>query len=269
MVYNVSHNINMKICFLINLLVLGYCVYPLLDLEPLPENPTPDISQLSENYEAPERCVSPVNDQGRCSPWPMVAAQVLSDRFCRSGIRIPLSGQDIINCHLHTCINTNDTGALWNYLQDHGIVADRCMSYTSWTGFASKCPISCEGDEPWRKFMCKEGTIMHLSKASEIKEQILRYGSVMAEMNVYLDFIYHKEGIYVHKKGKENVKDYLGRHPVRCYGYGNEGGVDYWKCANTWSYNWGDKGLFKIKLGEAGIDSSVWACESGKISTES
>eukprot|EP00826_Nyctotherus_ovalis_P065959 TRINITY_DN9720_c0_g1_i1.p1 TRINITY_DN9720_c0_g1~~TRINITY_DN9720_c0_g1_i1.p1 ORF type:complete len:258 (+),score=58.71 TRINITY_DN9720_c0_g1_i1:148-921(+) len=256
----------MKIWILTAFLVQACSLYPLLSLEPLPER-VPYISSLAESYEAPERCVSLVTDQGRCSPWPIVAAQVLADRYCRRGISNSLSAQDMVNCHLHTCISLNDTAGLWNYLTNYGIVTERCMPYTAWTGFASMCSMGCEGGEIWRKFKCREGSVINTSNTSVIKEQISRYGSVMAEMNVYLDFIYHKKGIYEHKKPQNNVTDYLGRHAVRCFGYGREEGVDYWKCANSWSYNWGDNGIFKIKMGEAGIDSSVWTCIPGRIVT--
>lgn len=256
--------INMKIWILTVFLAQGYSLHPLLGPAP-PSDQIPNASALPEFYDPPERCVSLVTDQGRCSPWPVVAAQVLADRYCRRGVSNALSAQDIVNCHLHTCINTNDTLGLWSYLTKHGVVTERCMPYTAWTGFASKCSTGCEGGELWRKFKCREGSVKRLNNVSEIKEQIFRYGSVMAEMDVYLDFIYHKKGIYVHKKAPIGVKDFLGRHAVRCFGYGQDEGVDYWKCANSWSYNWGDNGIFRIRVGEAGIDSSVWTCIPGRI----
>jgi len=258
----------MKILLFFNLFIFAYSFYPLLDLEPLPENSVVDLPLLNESYEGVERCVSPVTDQGRCSPWAMVAAQVLSDRFCRNGLPILLSGQDIIDCHLRTCINPKNATSIWDYLTDYGIASDECMPYTSWTGFASKCSMNCESKETRKKFKCRRGSAKKLSSQSEIKLQIERYGSVMAEMDVHLDFIYHQKGIYVHKKDNRDIKDHLGRHAVRCYGYGSENGVNYWKCANTWSYNWGDYGVFKIKMGEVGIDSNVWACEAGNIESK-
>jgi cathepsin B len=49
-----------------------------------------------------------------------------------------------------------------------------------------------------------------------------------------------------------------GGHAVKVLGWGNEGGVDYWLCANSWSADWGMEGFFKIKMGDCGIDSAMW-----------
>ena len=42
-----------------------------------------------------------------------------------------------------------------------------------------------------------------------------------------------------------------------CYGWGEEDGVKFWECLNSWGQNWGDNGSFKIIRGrdELGIES--------------
>ena len=65
----------------------------------------------------------------------------------------------------------------------------------------------------------------------------------------------YKSGVYHHVTGKLE-----GGHAVKMLGWGNENGVDYWLCANSWTTNWGENGYFKIKMGDCEIDSSVWAC---------
>merc|ERR1712000_775260 len=51
----------------------------------------------------------------------------------------------------------------------------------------------------------------------------------------------------------------LGGHAVAIYGFGVEGGVDYWLVKNSWNEQWGDQGFFKIKKGsnECGIEGDV------------
>lgn len=41
----------------------------------------------------------------------------------------------------------------------------------------------------------------------------------------------------------------MGFHAIRLIGYGEENGVKYWLCANSWNDSWGDKGFFKILRG--------------------
>ena len=41
---------------------------------------------------------------------------------------------------------------------------------------------------------------------------------------------------------------------VKLIGWGNDNGTAFWLAANTWGDNWGDKGYFKIALGESGIE---------------
>lgn len=42
-------------------------------------------------------------------------------------------------------------------------------------------------------------------------------------------------------------------------GWGQEDGIDYWLCANTWGTSWGMGGFFKIRKGknECGIESRI------------
>jgi len=58
---------------------------------------------------------------------------------------------------------------------------------------------------------------------------------------VYEDFMSYKSGIYHHVSG-----EVAGGHAVKMIGWGNEGGVDYWICANSWGPEWGEKGFFRI-----------------------
>jgi hypothetical protein len=53
----------------------------------------------------------------------------------------------------------------------------------------------------------------------------------------------------------------LGGHAIRILGWGEENGTPYWLVANSWNYDWGDKGTFKILRGSdhCGIESGVVA----------
>jgi len=81
--------------------------------------------------------------------------------------------------------------------------------------------------------------------------------------NVYSDFMNYASGIYKHTSG------YLeGGHAVKILGWGVEGGVNYWICANSWGTSWGEKGYFRIAYGECGIDSTVYGCTPATLKAE-
>jgi len=81
--------------------------------------------------------------------------------------------------------------------------------------------------------------------------------------DVYSDFMNYKSGVYKHTTG------YLeGGHAVKILGWGTEGGVNYWICANSWNTSWGEQGYFRIAFGECGIDSAVYACVPAKTTEE-
>ena len=51
---------------------------------------------------------------------------------------------------------------------------------------------------------------------------------------------------------------------VALAGWGSDGGVDYWKVANSWGTTWGEGGFFRIRRGvnECGIEDQA---ASGKF----
>merc|ERR1712062_801708 len=57
------------------------------------------------------------------------------------------------------------------------------------------------------------------------------------------------------------AKTWKAGHAIRILGWGEENGTPYWLVANSWNYDWGDNGTFKILRGSdhCGIESSVVA----------
>jgi len=79
-------------------------------------------------------------------------------------------------------------------------------------------------------------------------------GPVETAFTVYEDFMNYKSGVYQHLTGSVQ-----GGHAVKIIGWGHESGLDYWLIANSWGTSWGIDGYFKIKLGDCGIDSTVYS----------
>jgi cathepsin B len=71
-----------------------------------------------------------------------------------------------------------------------------------------------------------------------------------------MDFLTYSSGVYYHQTGAAE-----GGHAIKLIGWGTdeESGLDYWLAVNSWNDTWGDKGTFKIKQGDCGIDGQVHA----------
>jgi cathepsin B len=85
-----------------------------------------------------------------------------------------------------------------------------------------------------------------------MQEAIMAGGPMEVAFTVYSDFENYAGGIYHHVSGGQ-----VGGHAVKVVGWGSEGGVNYWKIANSWNPYWGEKGYFRIKFGEGGIDAQA------------
>ena len=81
-------------------------------------------------------------------------------------------------------------------------------------------------------------------------------GPVETAFTVYADFEDYVSGVY-----QPNTTDVIGGHAVRIVGWGTDGGVEYWKVANSWNPFWGEDGYFRIVRGtnEGGLEQNAVA----------
>jgi len=62
----------------------------------------------------------------------------------------------------------------------------------------------------------------------------------------------YKSGVYSHRSG------YLeGGHAVKLLGWGTQGGLNYWLCANSWGPSWGENGYFKMDIADKASGMNV------------
>jgi cathepsin B len=205
--------------------------------------------------------IHPIRDQQQCgSCWAFAASEVLSDRFAiasQGSDDAVLSPEDLVSC------DGTDMGCqggmlsnAWNYLANTGIVTDKCFPYTAGQGTPATCETSCVDGESFKKYKSKDA--YQLKTVADIKKDIMTNGPVEAGFTVYKSFMAYKSGVYQHHWWAlwDQV---LGGHAVKIVGWGSENGVDYWLVANSWSTAWGEDGFFKIKQGNCGIESQVFA----------
>ena len=157
----------------------------------------------------------------------------------------------MVNCNYQAngCHGGSLTSAS-TFLKEFGTVKEECAPYT---GKDQKCKHRHASKHcPLHK--CKK--VEWLVTEEDTKKEIMKNGPVVSQMIVFDDLYYYQKGIYEHVSGPK-----VSNHAITIVGWGEEEGVKYWRIANTWSDEWGDKGFFNIKLKDVGIASYSAACQ--------
>uniref|UniRef100_A0A7N6B4Q2 Cathepsin B n=1 Tax=Anabas testudineus TaxID=64144 RepID=A0A7N6B4Q2_ANATE len=215
------------------------------------------------------------------------AAEAISDRVCihsNGKVSVEISSQDLLTC-CDSCgmgCNGGYPSAAWDFWMKQGLVTGGlynshigCRPYTiepcEHHVNGSRPPCSGEGgDTPQCLLQCEAGYTpsykedKHYGKTSysvpedveQIQTEIFKNGPVEGAFTVYEDFLLYKSGVYQHVSGSA-----VGGHAIKVLGWGEENGVPYWLCANSWNTDWGDNGFFKILRGSdhCGIESEMVA----------
>jgi len=121
------------------------------------------------------------------------------------------------------------------------------------------CPAKCDGtaSSPFNDFKKHRYTFtgqpMNVdSDVDAIKQEIMKNGPVEAAFTVFSDFENYISGIYSPTSSQS-----VGGHAIKIVGWGVEKGTKYWKVQNSWNPYWGEKGYFRMKEGECGIEDQV------------
>lgn len=71
-------------------------------------------------------------------------------------------------------------------------------------------------------------------------------GPIETGFMVYQDFMSYAGGIYTC-----NSNVFMGGHAVKILGWGEESGTKFWLVANSWGTSWGEKGYFRLEIGQS------------------
>ncbi|CAE7246894.1 CTSB [Symbiodinium sp. CCMP2592] len=256
-----------------------------------------------------EKMINDIRDQSNCGCcWAFAGAEAASDRMCiatKGKTMIPISAQDVcFNSNPDGC----DGGQIdtpWQYIKDTGAVSggqykgtgpfgsglcsDFSLPHCHHHGPQGKDPYPAEGkpgcpseESPPGPTQCDatakaphndfkedkyyyKGKTQTASGEKAIQQMIVAGGPVETAFTVFSDFELYTSGIYHHVSG-----EMAGGHAVRMVGWGVDGGVKYWKVANSWNPYWGEKGFFRIRRGtnEGGIEDDVVGSSSDVSWTE-
>jgi cathepsin B len=194
--------------------------------------------------------IHPIRDQQRCgSCWAFSASEVLSDReaIATGKPSEVLSPEDMVSC------DGSDMGcqggrlsSAWSYLQNTGIVSEKCFPYAAGSGNAPSCPQQCSDGESWSQSKVKAASAYAINGVTNMQQEIMTKGPIQVAFMVYKSFMSYRSGVY--QKHWYELKP-EGGHAVKIVGWGTENGVDYWLVANSWNTSWGEQGFFKIQRG--------------------
>ena len=238
-----------------------------------------------------------VRDQSNCgSCWAFGSTEAFNDRYCiaTGNSNLIFSAEDTLaccsglECSFSMGCNGGQPAGAWSWFVKKGVstggdYADvgkgtTCKPYTLQSCAHHVTPpegmVACTSLEEYSTPKCTStcsesayGTAYssdkhHASSSYSVKsvtnmqKELMEKGTLSVAMTVYEDFESYAGGIYQHKTGKS-----LGGHAIKMIGWGEENGVQYWICTNSWNESWGEKGTFRILRGsnECGIEGSVVA----------
>lgn len=264
----------------------------------------PTAFDSETNWPQCKEVIGDIRDQSDCGCcWAFGAAEAASDRLCIASdgkYKVPLSAQETCFCAESDGCSGGMLYTPWSYLLENGLSvggqfngtgpfgADTCTPFSlphchhhgpqrndpfpdegsagCPAATSAQCPTQCveTAKAPYNNFQQDrfsfKGQVVTFDSAEAIQQAIMQDGPVEAAFTVYADFANYVSGVYKHVTGNQ-----LGGHAIRIVGWGVDGGVDYWKVANSWNPYWGESGYFRIERGvnECGIEGQVTANNHG------
>lgn len=235
------------------------------------------IAQIISDLGVPETydffnatgCKKVIKDQQRCGCcWSHAATTSLAYRYFVEGVDVNLSPQDGLSCYIRDC----DIG---NYLIDpalnlvkNGTVTEGCLPFSSGDGKSMEaCPTSCKDGTPFKKYYAREVFMTEDFYSEEnfydivsiMMYQIVNHGPIVTGFQVFDDFMTwsddkYKERCINEAYSYDGESSFAGGHAVTIVGYGKAKGKYYWLIQNSWGEEVCDNGLYKIEMGQVGVE---------------
>ncbi|XP_035666054.1 digestive cysteine proteinase 1-like [Branchiostoma floridae] len=194
--------------------------------------------------------VTPVKDQAVCgSCWSFGAAEAIEGAwFKKTGLLVPLSQQNLMDCSWGYGNNACDGGEEWRayeWVMKHGGIAT-AAHYGPYTGADGKCHF-----DPKHVGAVVTGYVNVTSEnGTALKMALANFGPVAVGIDAAVKtFSFYANGVYYDKDCGNKPEDL--DHAVLAVGYGSmpdsKGNMqDYWLIKNSWSTHWGDNGYVLI-----------------------
>ena len=237
----------------------------------------PDSFDWSDKTEkAPTGRIEPMRDQltcGSCFAFAgttMIAARARVKSDAANDANLMLSPQSIVSCtgYAQGC----DGGFPYlvaKFAEDFGVPTDPCFPYEA--GIVGerqpKCAKQCADKGALVRatnYRYVGGYFGNCSEAAMMRE-LVNSGPVAVGITVPQSFEDYRSGIYVEDKAAAApYKPFEPTgHAVLVVGFGEEGGVKYWRVKNSWGRHFGETGYFRVRRGtdEISIESMAVATD--------
>jgi C1A family cysteine protease len=150
-----------------------------------------------------------------------------------------MSRQFFFSCGGGSCKNGWKLSAAMSFLETSGVPDTSCMPYTATDGKDVLCSNAC-ADHKERAIsdIKTEQVTSGFIDRDAIKKALLK-GPLIANMILYEDLEFYKDGIYRHVDGMK-----LGTHAIVLAGWDNSD--QSWIAMNSWGPTWGQNGFFMV-----------------------
>ncbi|RKX24500.1 MAG: hypothetical protein DRP47_11280, partial [Candidatus Zixiibacteriota bacterium] len=207
-----------------------------------------------------------VKDQGCNDCWAFATCAALEAKvrinLSKPNWPVDLSEQHVDSCCKGDC-NPWTLSATLNCLKNNGTPYESCFPYQP--GIIPPCSDRCPNYNTTLTKVSDFGQVN--SNVNDIKAALEQYGPLPTRMVVYQDFQAYSGGVYEYVWGNQ-----LGGHFVVIVGWNDTDGC--WICKNSWDTTWGEdtyglageRGWFRIRYGECGIEDWTYYIEHPKLS---
>ncbi len=169
-----------------------------------------------------------------------------------------LSRQFFFSCGGGSCRNGWKLSSAMSFLSESGVPDAPCMPYASSEGRETQCSAACSDfkDRSINGIITKQITNGYIDR-DKIKTA-LQQGPLVANMILYEDLEYYRDGVYRHVDG---IK--LGNHAIVLVGWDNSDSS--WIAMNSWGPEWGQKGFFKVAWDDVTLPGRyTWSIDVGR-----
>lgn len=89
-----------------------------------------------------------------------------------------------------------------------------------------------------------------------IKKEVYTNGPVIAQINVFTDFLTYKSGLYHRTEESQKLS---GNQMIKIIGWEKKemGAGEYWIVENAWGEDWGENGLAYVWMGDSNLGISA------------